>query len=890
MIGQTLSHYRILDRIGAGAMGEVYLAEDTKLRRKVALKVLPPRFASDPGRLERFEREARAAAALNHPGIVTLLTVEEFEGVHFLTMELVDGESLDRLIPPGGMPLERLFEIAIPLAEALWAAHKEGVVHRDLKPANVMIAAGGQVKILDFGLAKQQAEDEPQDATSLRTEALLTQAGQVVGTAAYMSPEQVEARPADHRSDIFSLGVMLHEMAVGKRPFEGRSQVAVMSAILADPPAGVCALKPELPKALERIVHHCLEKDPDRRFQTALDVRNELERLADELGGARRTPVPPPAKDAWRSRAYLAAGLLALTLVAVGIAAYLSRSHRWETLESRPPPRPTLHQVTFSEAVEEFPAFSADGKRLAFTREVDGYRKLFMLDLESGDERQLTDGEVDDFRPAWSPDGEVLLFVRSNRTDGKMSIADPFSTYDEGDIWRLELAGGRLMKIADEAFNPVFAPGGDRIAFDAAWVGPHRIWVADPLGRNPRQVTTDDSEFVSHLLPHWSPDGSRIVFQNNHWTTRFNIKAVDVATGEMRWVVESAYLDVEPAWSADGAHIYFSSYRSGGLNLWRVPVGDDGTPTGPPGQVTSGAGNDLQATTAPGGEVAFAISSLNADIWRLPLDPATGKPTGGPEPLVATTREDSRGVTSPDGALVAFNSDRGGQMNLWLLSLADGSTRQVTEGLGGDFQANWSPDGRRLAFFSSRSGNGDVWTVDLESGELRQLTDDPAIDINPFYSPDGEWIAFQSDRGGRREAWIMRADGSDERQLTSNSFGGVHYFCWTADSGHVIFRGAEGGAWRVPVGGGEPELVSENGGGWHMSLSPDRTLILDNDHQAIFLTPARPGGERRKVFEFDDPTISIDYTVWSPDGRWVLFDRKRPQGGDIWVAELGSGE
>ncbi len=251
-----------------------------------------------------------------------------------------------------------------------------------------------------------------------------------------------------------------------------------------------------------------------------------------------------------------------------------------------------------------------------------------------------------------------------------------------------------------------------------------------------------------------------------------------------------------------------------------------------------------------------------------------------------TTREDSRGAWSPDGRRVAFNSDRGGQMNLWVLSLEDGSTRQVTQGPGGDFQADWSPDGRKLAFFSMRSGNADVWTVDLESGELRQLTDDPAIDINPFFSPDGSWIVFQSDRGGRREAWIMPAEGGEERQLTFNTFGGVHYFVWTADSRAVIFRGAEGGAWKVPVEGGEPQLVAAKGG-WHMSLSPDGSRILDNDHRALYVTEARPEASPEQVFAFEDPAISIDYSVWSPDGRWVLFDRAKPEAGDIWMLELG---
>ncbi len=886
-LGSELSHYKILDRLGAGGMGEVYLAEDTNLGRRVALKVLPAALSGDPERLERFRRESRAVAAINHPGVVTLYGVEEASGVQFLTMELVEGRTLDEMIPKDGLPVARFFEIAVALADAVRAAHEKGVVHRDLKPSNVMLDQEGQVKVLDFGLAKLEAPWAESTATAAPTEALLTRTGQLMGTPYYMSPEQAEGKPTDHRSDLFALGVILYQMAVGKRPFEGDNPVKIMSEILHHEPEDVSALRPDLPRALGRIIRHCLVKGPARRFQTAADLRNELEQLAGELTAP---PVEAAATPPESGRARLWVALAAL--VALGGLGYLffGREGSAPTRRADTAARPvqTLRPLTFSAAVDENPAFSSDGRRLAFSREVDGFLKLFTLDLDTGVEIQLTDGPVDDVQPAWSPDGATLLFVRSSRESGKIQISDRYAMHSFGDIWRLELATGKLTKIVNEAFAPTFAPDGQHFAFYSDLSGPERIWISDPFGRNPRQVTSDDSEQVSHLLPRWSPDGTRIVLQNNYWTTKLDIKVVDVASGEMRWVTDDTYTDVNPVWSADGAWIYFSSYRSGGMNIWRVPVRDDGTPTGPPEQITTGAGADVQLAASPSvGQLAFTVSTRNADIWRLPVDPGTGRPTGAPEPLVVTTREDSRGAWSPDGTRVAFNSDREGHMNLWLLSLADRSTRQLTEGPGGDYQANWSPDARTVVFFSTRAGNADVWTVDLESGELRQLTDDPAVDINPFYSPDGSWIVFQSDRGGRREAWIMRADGSEQRQLTSNTFGGVHYFAWTADSRKVIFRGAEGGAWEVPAAGGEPTVVSNEGGGWHMTLSPDQGRILDNDHQALYVTRALPDARREQVFAFEDPAISIDYSVWSPDGRWVLFDRLASQASDIWMLELG---
>jgi serine/threonine protein kinase len=305
LIGRTLSHYRINAAIGAGGMGEVYRATDTKLGREVALKVLPAEMAGDPDRLARFQREARAVAALNHPHIVTIYSVEEAEGVHFLTMELVEGLSLDRRIAAGGLPVEQIIEIAGALAEALAAAHEKGIVHRDLKPGNVMVTDEGRVKVLDFGLAKDVGAESSTDATL--TSAGRTQAGMVMGTPAYMSPEQVSGRALDHRSDIFSLGVLLHEMATGRRPFEGTSSAELVSSILRDSPPLVTETRKDLPSDLARVIRRCLEKDPRHRVQTARDVSNEFRDMAQVASRSTNAPissapsVAPPDSGATRA-------------------------------------------------------------------------------------------------------------------------------------------------------------------------------------------------------------------------------------------------------------------------------------------------------------------------------------------------------------------------------------------------------------------------------------------------------------------------------------------------------------------------------------------------------------------------------------------------------------
>ncbi len=295
--GQTLGHYKIHRKIGEGGMGAVYLAEDTKLKRRVALKVLPEAVTADAARRARFEREAQVVAALNHPHIVTLHSIEEEGEIRFLTMELVEGESLERTLPRGGLPLGRIFDVGIALADALAAAHEKGILHRDLKPGNVMVTEDGRVKVLDFGLAKLAVEKgDPQESGSETTSAPtrtaeLTTEGSLLGTIPYMSPEQVQGKPLDHRTDLFSLGVVLYEMATGSRPFEGTNQAELISSIMRDTPAAVTAIRPELPRHLGRIVAHCLQKEPRERFQTARDVSNELRALQDEVKRVLRVPA-----------------------------------------------------------------------------------------------------------------------------------------------------------------------------------------------------------------------------------------------------------------------------------------------------------------------------------------------------------------------------------------------------------------------------------------------------------------------------------------------------------------------------------------------------------------------------------------------------------------------
>ena len=866
-------------------MGEVYLAEDETLHRKVALKVLPPGTANQPDRLSRFRREAESVAALSHPNIVTIFSVEEENGVHFLTMELVEGRTLDKVIPEGGLPLDKVLELAVPMADALAAAHEAGVVHRDLKPFNIMLDQRGHVRIMDFGLAKWELHGDA-TVSDAPTEGL-TREGVQVGTVPYMSPEQVQGKRVDHRADIFAFGTVLYEMVTGRRLFPGKSGPDVMSAILRDDPEPVSRIRPSLPRRLDDILARCLRKDPKERFQSAAELRAELQSLADQTVSGPQTGTTP----GFRGLHWL--GVAIVVVAAATLVWWLNSRQEAPTSADTPSAAPSerrVSQLTFGAELEEWPAWSSDGKSLAYSAETGGFRKLFVRNVDTGDIRQLTEGFADDVQTAWSPDGSRLVFVRSSRDDGKIEPDDLFgSFFTGGDIWQLDLETGQVTRIIENAYAPAWSSDGRQLAFQADWAGPPRIWVTDSRGRNPRQVTTDSSEAVEHVEPVWSPDGLEIVYRRRE-KSKSDLQVVNVATGEVVWVTDDNYRDMHAQWSPSGDAIFFSSYRGGGQNIWRQPVGKDGSPSGPAVQLTTGAGNDVMLSVSPdGSRLTFTVLGINSDLWRLPLDPVTGQTVGNPEPLVSTTREDSRGSWSPDGSMLAFNSNRLGEMSIWLKPLDGGAERQLTTGAGGDFQPNWSPDGSRIVFFSSRDGNVDIWVVEVATGELIQLTDSPSVDEDPFCSPDGKHIAFQSDRDGRLEVWVMDADGSNQRQLSSIGTSG-HFMRWVDDSSAVIHRTSSDSSstnlYRQSLDGAPPEPLPEiAGGGYHISFSPDRHLILDvTGHKTIWTYPL-DGGERTKVFEFEDPDIRVDYPVWSPDGRWVIFDRADYQGADIWLLE-----
>jgi len=743
MIGQTVSHYRVLRALGAGGMGEVYLAEDTKLGRQVALKVLAHDSAHDPDRRARFEREARAVAALNHPGIVTIHSVEEHQGVLFLTMELVDGRTLSECIPQGGMTLDQLLKIGIPLTDAIGTAHHRGITHRDLKPANVMIGHDGRVKVLDFGLAKQQSQDSFQGETALVATAHATAEGKILGTVAYMAPEQAEGKPVDPRSDIFSLGVVLFEMATGQRPFKGDSNVSLLSAVLRDTPPLVTDLRSDLPRDLGRIVKRCLAKDPEERYQSAKDLRNDLKALKEDSDSAeiaRRDPIATPASGVSgpatavsatevprRGSRWIWIATAAVVVLAAGVLAA-----RWASPPSKPRVTAT-HQITTDGAGKSQPM--TDGSRLYFgiariRGGRGGWSVLAQVSASGGDTVELA--PVSPWILDIDPTGTELLVSHTPGTAG-------------GDLAVMPVLGGIERRVGDIRINQPFMYG-----ISAAWT-PDKSHIVYANGTEMRLVGSDGSESRTLLTapgipfaPRVSPDGGRL---------RYTVR--DAKTGAFTiWEAGTDGSAPHPllpgwtgaqnpccgTWTADGRYYVFEAdgnlwARSEAGGLFRRASSD-------PVQLTFGPLRFSGVMPSRDGKRLFAVGDQRKG--RLARYDAQSKHyvdyLGGIS---------AEGVAvSGDGRSMAYTSFPDG--TLWR-SRTDGSERvQLTFAPLTGLMPRWSPDGTQLAFFGGPSTESfRVYVMSAAGGTPRRVTTGTLPEADPSWSPDGRQLAFGNSSGGQ---------------------------------------------------------------------------------------------------------------------------------------------
>jgi eukaryotic-like serine/threonine-protein kinase len=747
--GTRLGSYEVVSLLGAGGMGCVYRAHDLRLGRDVALKVLP-RPAADSGALVRFQNEVRAVAALNHPAIVTVHDVGEADGTPFFAMELVEGKSLRALMEGGRLTPRRSLVLAAQLARGLAAAHARGIVHRDLKPENVMVGRGGEVKVLDFGLAKLLTTDPALPAEE--TMELATRPGTILGTAGYMSPEQAGARATDFRTDHFAFGAMLYEMLTGRRAFAGATPVETLAAVLRDPPPPF-APGAEPPLAVRWVLERCLAKDPSERYGSTLDLAHDVERARDMMDAPEATA--PARRSSARRRGLATLALLGAALAGAGLLRVLQRRAEG--------PLPAFHYLTHSGSDWSVDV-SPDGRLIAFASTRDGRRRIWLKQVATGAEAAFTEGPADD-HPRFSPDGSAVLFTRGE--PGR----PPHLAY-------VPTLGGAPRRLVEDAWAGDWSPDGARLAFlrnSGDLDLPVRVLgVAGPRGENPREV--ERFEALAANPPRWSPDSSRVaVTLANSAALFWSVMVYDLQAGARRTLSPPQRTGtLSPAvWASGGRALLYSQ--------------SDGTEGSTSGSlvkqdVSTGAARTLMHALALGGgsvdiagpgAVAFTATRVRGNLREVAVRaPAADAAREAPVPrwLTRGDSDDRQATYSADGERIVFSSNRDGQLDVWEVSARTGSLRRLTDSPAEDWDPRLTPSGA-LLWSSRRSGAFEIWMAERDGSAPRQVTRDGVDSENPAITPDGEWIVYASHDPARRGLWKVRPDGGGAAQLSSGNHG-----------------------------------------------------------------------------------------------------------------------
>jgi eukaryotic-like serine/threonine-protein kinase len=869
--GTILGHYRILEPLGHGGMGEVYLAEDTKLHRQVALKTLPTAFASDPERRRRFEREAQAIAALNHPGIVTIFSVEVEGPTPFITMEYVEGRPLRQTIPAGGAPVDVLLKTGIGIADAVAAAHQRGIVHRDLKPANVMIGPDGRVKVLDFGLAKiREAETVfATDASTRVVEEDLTGGGRIVGTVAYMSPEQAEGKPVDQRSDIFSLGVVLHEMATGERPFKGDTEISVISAIIKDTPSAVTDSRRDLPQQFARIVKRCLVKDPQRRYQSARDLQNDLEDLKQDVdSGVLSTPsglLPAPAARRRVPRPVVYGGAMAL-LLAAGAGGWWAYAHRDVTRRSFVAERFTRLTDRGNASIA---AISADGRYVAHVKLENQRPGLWVRQTgTTSDVGILPPSEIGIRGVTFSPDGDFVYYTTYPRGSGVATL------------YKVPVLGGPALRVLEDVDSaPSFSPDGRRFTFLRGRPADNitLLMVAGIDGTDIRQIAAPPAPngFDADAAP-WSPDGRTIIATGNTVTNgivRSRLVAVDATSGTLLpfggdWVYIHGV-----AWMPDGRSLVISATEKETeqtSQIWQVAW-----PGGERVRLTSGInGYDDVSLSSDGRTIATIEGERHSNIWIYPMN------GGAPRQITSTARGNPGGgglAWTPSGRLIFGMQPTADTPNQLFIMDADGShVTQLTNLRTFAALPSISADGKWV-YFNGGPETSAIWRIPLAGGDPQQLTHGRS-DYLALVSPDGKWVYYSANEDGRNQAMKLPADGGTPVALTRPD---VRF-----NAGAISADGTElyGFAWNKAARASRRAVVATSDGAFRFienaplrgQLSPDGKSWLIADVRdgvaGLFIKPVAGGAERKIGDLGEDQSWRV---ALSPDGRELAVVRGR---------------
>jgi eukaryotic-like serine/threonine-protein kinase len=867
--GSRLGPYEITAALGAGGMGEVYKARDTRLDRVVAIKVLPPDFARDAAARQRFEREARIVASLSHPHICTLFDVGHTDESDFLVMEYLEGETLAARLIRGKLPVEQALRLGIEMAGAVAAAHEAGIVHRDLKPGNIVLTKGG-AKLLDFGLAKgSELAVVPDEVT--RSGDVHTRAGTILGTVGYMSPEQAGGKTLDARSDIFSFGTILYEMVTGQRAFRGDSSVATLAAILDKDPA---PLEAGAPIDLQRVVSRCLRKDPAARYQQMADVQIALEALEDELK-ARKSATAGRTKTGRLA----ASALELLAVVAVAAAALVwwlaSRGDRATVPLDVVP-------LTSSAGSEEEPSFSPDGRQVAFSWDgengdnTDIYVKL----IGAPKPLRLTTDPAEDHGPVFSPDGQSIGFTRVS--NARLSYVV------------IPAIGGGERVVSDlgpDTRDPISPFGW---SCSSTWLRDGKSVIVDGLKRlsletgEVHALSSRSGARLTGWYPAVHPGGRLLAFARPSSAAITGLYLIDVSdvgepAGEPRRVTDFDGDVSGIAWTADGRYLVFSGGRLSGSSgtskvLWKIAA----TQGAQPQRLPFGDDATLPAISPAGDRIAFVRTVQDVSIWRARLGDGTTPPAAAK--FVSSTRDEWNPQYSSDGRRLAFESNRTGESAIWVGD-ADGSNLVEVFSRAGKHAGTprWAPDNERLAFDSTAEGSFDIYVIRAGSAQPARLTTDPADDAMPSWSPDGRWIYFGSMRTGRWEVWKVPAAGGPAAQVTRN--GGSCVFP-SADGTRIYYTKHDGDAalWTMPVVGGAETQVLPSVLGRAFTVFADGIYFVpradSSGRYAIHFLSFATGTASPVVGIAGPPSLGL---AVSPD-RWeILYPQGEAAGRDLML-------